>query len=535
MGMRRRSSQKQQQSVTDAAVTGAFAETAPKGVCRRSAQRQQQRASKAAKHAAVTETTPTALRSTSQNDTSKLKPGFDDVFASIESLYADDLKPFGRILRKRVAERAMLASGVAQCYEENVSDVDVRHIHTICAEDDSLQVQPEEGGDWSVTIIGRPDTFVDVYSSLDVYPEGMWGAAAAYFQLISGDDMYLPGGRYSCAQELQARSLAFLGDRSLGQVCHIVQLAISQKKLLGYLNGAVVPYAFSQSMLKEQCAQRNAVCSASGNDAGTAATESSLSMATWEIAREFLREILNDSAKSNPDMVGMVPLSNVKRLFRSKFHTELSETKLGHSKLTHLLQDDRFSDICEVQLQGHGYIVTQVVPQEENHTICLQDALPADEGDLPMVFSASEPITLAMNESGVLVGSPTAAKARWPPAHGRVRSLVQRTFIHAALPPPTPPPNARRRSASLPKDAGSVERFLELPWGSIARDQAEETDSTADSANGADGAELSQSSSTSRSSRRPSGDDPVKVLLRECNLAATMEPMRVAESADVLS
>merc|ERR1719174_427825 len=97
---------------------------------------------------------------------------------------------------------------------------------------------------------------------------GMWGAAAAYFQLLSGDNMYLPGGRYSCAQELQARDLAFLQGCSLGRVCHIVQLAISQKKLLGYLNGAVVPYAFSQSMVKEQCAQLNTVCIVSSTASG---------------------------------------------------------------------------------------------------------------------------------------------------------------------------------------------------------------------------------------------------------------------------
>lgn len=60
----------------------------------------------------------------------------------------------------------------------------------------------------------------------------------------------------------------------------------------------------------------------------------------------------------------MVPLSNIKRIFRTKFKTELSETKLGHSKLSELLQDSRFADICSVQLQGNGYIVFQAEPQK---------------------------------------------------------------------------------------------------------------------------------------------------------------------------
>ena len=38
----------------------------------------------------------------------------------------------------------------------------------------------------------------------------------------------------------------------INRLCHIVQLAISQKKILGYLNGSVVPYQRSQSMVKEQ-------------------------------------------------------------------------------------------------------------------------------------------------------------------------------------------------------------------------------------------------------------------------------------------
>merc|ERR1719326_1152891 len=136
----------------------------------------------------------------------------------------------------------------------------MKHLRATCEQNASLRVEPEEGGDWSVIILGRPETFINIYSSVDVYPEGMWGAAAAYFQLLSGDDMQLPGGRYSCAQILQARGLGFLQGRSLGQICHIVQLAISQRKLLGYHNGSVVPYASSQSMLKEQCALLRAPC-----------------------------------------------------------------------------------------------------------------------------------------------------------------------------------------------------------------------------------------------------------------------------------
>ncbi|CAE8642229.1 unnamed protein product, partial [Polarella glacialis] len=42
-----------------------------------------------------------------------------------------------------------------------------------------------------------------------------------------------------------------------------------------------------------------------------------------------------------------------------RFSIELSETMLGHSKLSELLQDERFADVCSVKLEGHGYIVVQ--------------------------------------------------------------------------------------------------------------------------------------------------------------------------------
>lgn len=41
---------------------------------------------------------------------------------------------------------------------------------------------------------------------------------------------------------------------------------------------------------------------------------------------------------------------------------ELSETALGHSKLSELLQDPRLEDICNVRLHGHGYVVVPLAP-----------------------------------------------------------------------------------------------------------------------------------------------------------------------------
>lgn len=254
-----------------------------------------------------------------------------EVLAAIETLYQDQLEPFGRILRKRLAERAQ--------------DVDAARLKAICQSCPWLLVEVREGGDWSVLFRGREKAFVDVYSPVDHYPARLWQAATVYFEGLDSAHMVLPGGRYSCAQTLISRSLPFLAGLSLGQVCHVVQLAISQKKILGYLNGAVVPYGRSQSKVKDAAAERATHVVGSG---------STSKFADWATVKEGMKEIVAELGGAH------VQLSNIKRLFRSKFQTELSETALGHAKLSDLLQDSRLQDICSVKLHGHGYIVSAV-------------------------------------------------------------------------------------------------------------------------------------------------------------------------------
>lgn len=200
---------------------------------------------------------------------------------------------------------------------------------------------------------------MDVYSPEDVYSQSLWTAAETYFGGLSEREGQLPGGRYACGVELAARGPPFLRGLSLGQICHVVQLAISQKKLLGYQGNAVVPYERSQSMVKDRCAQDGRPCP---RGLGGAVAVS------WDLVRACLRDILQTEASN-------VPLSNVKRLFRSRFQLELSETALGHSKLSELLQDARLADLCCLRLQGSGYVVA---PREAIRTLDLVQAL-ADE------------------------------------------------------------------------------------------------------------------------------------------------------------
>eukprot|EP00933_Yihiella_yeosuensis_P015613 TRINITY_DN13568_c0_g1_i1.p1 TRINITY_DN13568_c0_g1~~TRINITY_DN13568_c0_g1_i1.p1 ORF type:complete len:724 (+),score=129.90 TRINITY_DN13568_c0_g1_i1:221-2392(+) len=314
-----------------------------------------------------------------------LKPDIDEVLRCIESLYADQLKPFGRILRKRIAERYVeqqQALGEPRLTTNGSSsdlpDVDIKHLRTVCEECEELKMQPEEGGDWSAVFRDRPDEFVDIYDPTDNYPEHLWKAAAEYFGGLDETESVLPGGRYSCAQALLLREIPFLEGFTLGKVCHMVQVAIAKHKILGYCNGAVVPYSRSQSRVKEECANSGRPC-LNGETGDSAKSGTALPLATLDVARQHLREILENAAVPDEPGPSMIPLSNVKRLFRSKYQIELSETTLGHSKLSELLQDQRFADICTVQLQGQGYIVVQTQSPSSsprsNNTISIADCL----------------------------------------------------------------------------------------------------------------------------------------------------------------
>mmetsp|Transcript_22593 Transcript_22593/g.43278 ORF Transcript_22593/g.43278 Transcript_22593/m.43278 type:complete len:608 (-) Transcript_22593:238-2061(-) len=352
-------------------------------------------------------------------------PSEAEVLRAVWSLYGDELRPYGRLLRKRLAEQP----GPRGKQLHHCTDSQLR---AVCEISPSLRVQHDESGEgvageWSALLVDQPPNFIDIYNEVDVYPEEVWAEAEVYFRMLGESGNYaLPGGRYASAQALLKSGLPFLRGYSLGQVCHFTQVALSKRKLLGYADGAIVPYARSTSMLKSQCAQQQRplvgpLALGNGGDAATGertAEDGVLTVADWATARMKLREILESALLRG---TAQVPLSNIKRLFRSLYQMELSETALGHSKISELLQDARFGDICTVRLQDRGYVVVPVQPQVNDYQRAATGARKLQN-----------------------VGAPQHAMPQgMPPVKG--------TFIHYDLPPPTPSaPGALRRSSSLP-------------------------------------------------------------------------------------
>jgi len=189
-----------------------------------------------------------------------------------------------------------------------------------------------------------------------------------------------------------------------------------------------VPYTCSTSLVKSVCAQQKRP------HAGSAVAElgsevAPLAVADWEAARGKMQGIL-DSARLRGS--SFVPLSNVKRLFRSLHQLELSETALGHWKLTDLLQDSRFHDICTVRLRDRGYIVVPATPVTEAPTHPILNNPPPEE----------------RRAVDVATGSRADDRGAAPP--------VRQAFIHFRPCPPTPYTQAALcRSHSVPPSSTS--------------------------------------------------------------------------------
>jgi hypothetical protein len=286
------------------------------------------------------------------------KFGPSEVIAAVESLYEDKVQPIGRILLKRIGERAARAAQPTAATQEEVDlaaipRVDPKYLRRLCEKCDQLVVEQMDSGEYSVFLAGRPATFVDASSESDPYPAKLWEELAAYFEGLAGEAMFWPSGRFACAQALLARGPPCLAYRSLGEVVHIVQLSVGQKKILGYRNGHLVPYGYSELMEKEQCATYHSPTAASKG------TASLMPIASWEETRAGLAWLLARSES------GTIQLPNVKRLFRSDLGLELSETALGYARIFELLHDPYMSSVCNLRLEGKNWMVVQLQAQVE--------------------------------------------------------------------------------------------------------------------------------------------------------------------------
>jgi hypothetical protein len=231
-------------------------------------------------------------------------------------------------------------------------------------------------------------------------------------------------------------------------------LAITQRKILGYLNGAVVAYSQSQSKLKEQLAQTGHPAAPMDDGVET------IPVASLNVARSCMQQILKDGA-------GQVPLSNVKRFFHSKCNSELSETSLGYAKLSELLRGHHFQDICTVELRDSGYVVVEAADAPAS-CISTDEGTSAASSETDEMeqerFCPDEPLNfdevrclVAPASVGKTGDTATAWKPLTPGTIAIQGYVIHNTFFDVTPTLPTPiRTGAIRRAKSLPKDVGRM-------------------------------------------------------------------------------
>jgi hypothetical protein len=379
-------------------------------------------------------------------------------------------------------------------YDQLVVDLrtDAVHVDTcsllsICKSSHQITVQTEERGDWSALLTDQNADFVDVYNPHDdMYPEEMWEEFGSFCEGAGSDSISLPGGRFACAEELRKCGLSSFTNRSLGELCHIVELGV-KKRIIGYdKNGHVVPFRHSLLMEKERLADQQV-----GIPGVAEGTNSQVRVVGLEEARECLKQLLREQT------AGFLPLPNVKRLFLSRFHVTLSETAFGHSRVSDLLQDEQFNDAFTVEWRGSGYVVSEkrhvinlsniIAPSSEADSIVAESRGTSEDipywvdterfdtdahsgrlskfcekeplhGDAEFTFPEGEPVMIvpspgptATMDSTVDLGT---SGPHWSFSPGTVLKMVRGPFIHAVLPPPTPVQRSKRRIQTVPMNMG---------------------------------------------------------------------------------
>lgn len=144
------------------------------------------------------------------------------LISTLESLYEDRIKPMANYVKGRLKERSCSEIMVKSFVELYMMYPDL-----------FVVLNPNGGDEATMFFVKEPAWFkgwVDIDSPSDPYDEFMWQELAKF---LNGEHTFA-GGRYGMARELIQRNLPFLAKHSLGEVCHIVQLAIQTRRLIVY-------------------------------------------------------------------------------------------------------------------------------------------------------------------------------------------------------------------------------------------------------------------------------------------------------------
>eukprot|EP01068_Selenidium_serpulae_P013541 Selendium_serpulae@DN5973_c0_g1_i9.p1 len=187
--------------------------------------------------------------------------------------------------------------------------------------------------------------------------------------------VYQKGGRYGMASELYNRNLALLRGYSLGEVCHIVQLAIV-KGILAYENELLKPVSACTKISIANCS------TAIGLPAESQMSNSELGfphieqkgqpVSNLEQAKEVVASVLANEPEG-------IHLAHLKQRILKNHQRYITPTAFGYEKLSALLSSGLFADTC--------YLLRD---DRQNHMIVQSTKFPIRLGAKPFISSKTE-------------------------------------------------------------------------------------------------------------------------------------------------
>lgn len=258
------------------------------------------------------------------------------LLGALQSLYDDRLLPRNHHVARRVEER----SGVRWSAEDL--------IRVVRATPGVHLKGPDAANRFVILLDDVVGNFVDLSSREDKYPADLWSELRSFVDDGWPEDGVPSGSRYDLARGLQEH-VPGLQRYGLGEVVHVVQLAVRSHRILGYKHGRLVPYRSSTDCEKWENAVQLRPTGAQDANWVTA----------WANAKSMLTELLMDERWPQG-----IPVSALKARFRQQFGCDFNETALGHTKLSSLLQDPRLATVCQLERCGSERLLRRARPTE---------------------------------------------------------------------------------------------------------------------------------------------------------------------------
>jgi len=282
-----------------------------------------------------------------------------------------------------------------------------------------------------ITLAEEPAGFegwVEPSDVTDPYSDEFWKSFETFVTGLHSAGCYsFTGGRYGTASELRRMQLPFLEGRRLGELCHIVHLAI-QRHLFAYDGSMIIPGAMhdacrsaeeNRPMLKKRSCRRASVNGEGAEGDFLTQQEVDCSDKAFVQTEEELCNIIVELLKEDHEGEGL-NLSKLKRLIMKRWNLLLSETIFGCTKLLELVHQTALKEVCVLRSAGNM------------HTLHLRNAVAAQSypchhhGNAVVHDSASPAVVASGLSPHTCIPPPPGSGFS---SHGSASGLTRRQFL----------------------------------------------------------------------------------------------------------